>query len=295
MAISLTTEDKLEYQFYPVTGGQIQFRVKAPHDAHITLTTGPFENNPMWEVFIGGWKNSKSVIRKNRTKPDVTEVNTFDFLSSNEYRGFWIRWSGGYLTVGKEGEFEPFMSYVDPDPFDIGYFGVCTGWGATGEWLIEDPGQPEPSAPSAYQVGSSIGTAWLDAASGAIPPDAVVGGEDDEPFYVGRATHEGATLPGKVKPSHGVCYVPWGGAEHAKDNYQVLCGCNPIWVPVSGNNIPPNAIPSGESEDGETLFVGRVNHEGTLTIGKIQPSHGTCYIPYAGQELSFTDYEVLTS
>lgn len=51
----------------------------------------------------------------------------------------------------------------------------------------------------------------------------------------------------------------------------------------------------GESEDGEPLFVGRVNHEGTLTIGKVQPSHGSCYIPYAGQELAFTDYEVLTS
>lgn len=39
--------------------------------------------------------------------------------------------------MGKEGEYEPFMSFVDPEPFEIGYFGVCTGWGATGEWLIE--------------------------------------------------------------------------------------------------------------------------------------------------------------
>jgi len=47
------------------------------------------------------------------------------------------RWDNGVLTVGKEGESNPFLSYADPEPFGIGYFGVCTGWGATGEWLIE--------------------------------------------------------------------------------------------------------------------------------------------------------------
>lgn len=51
------------------------------------------------QVIIGGWKNSKSVIRKNRTKPDVTEVSTPDFLTSSEQRGFWVRYtfSGCYI------------------------------------------------------------------------------------------------------------------------------------------------------------------------------------------------------
>lgn len=47
---ALTTEDKLEYQWYPISGSQIQFRIKAPHDAHIALTTGPYESEPIWEV-----------------------------------------------------------------------------------------------------------------------------------------------------------------------------------------------------------------------------------------------------
>lgn len=53
------------------------------------------------------------------------------------------------------------------------------------------------------------------------------------------------------------------------------------------------SVLAGESEDGEPLFVGRASHEGTVTVGKIQPSHGVCYISYAGQELGFADYEVL--
>lgn len=295
MAITISTENKLEYHFYPVSGKQIQFRIKAPNDAHIALTPGPYEGYPMLEVFIGGWSNSKSVVRKNREKPDVVEESTPDILSADELRGFWIRWNdGGEITVGKEGEQVAFLSYVDPQPFEILYFGVCTGWGASGEWLIEDANvsAPAPSAPADDQLG---GITWVDATEGVLPPGAVVGGEDDEPLYVGRANHEGALIPGKVKFSHGVCYVAWGGLEHAKTEYQVLCNCNAIWVPVTGDNIPPNALPAGQTEDGEPLFVGRVNHQSSLTPGKVHPSHACLYIPYGGQEISFSEFEILTS
>ncbi|XP_018369129.1 PREDICTED: uncharacterized protein LOC108765092 isoform X4 [Trachymyrmex cornetzi] len=290
--LALNTEDKLEYHFYPVTAGQIQFRIKAPNDAHVALTTGPQEGDPMYEVFIGGWNNSKSVVRKNRTKPEVAETETPGVLSADEYRGFWIRWDNGVLTVGKEGESDPFLSYADPEPFGIGYFGVCTGWGATGEWLIEDP-STTPSAPAEVRGLDAGSVCWCDASGGMVPPDAVEGGQDEEPLFVGRAHHEGALIPGKVKPGHSVCYVAWGGAEHGKTDYQVLCGCKPTWVPVSGGNIPPNAIPGGETEDGEPLFVGRVHHEGTVTIGKVQPSHNVCYIPFAGSEIASSEYEVM--
>ncbi|EGI57249.1 C3 and PZP-like alpha-2-macroglobulin domain-containing protein 8 [Acromyrmex echinatior] len=448
---SLNTEDKLEYHFYPVTAGQIQFRIKAPNDAHVALTTGPQEGDPMYEIFIGGWNNSKSVVRKNRAKPEVAETETPGILSADDYRGFWIRWDNGVLTVGKEGESNPFLSYADPEPFGIGYFGVCTGWGATGEWLIEaiccgggygrkplntpnklqykfhavrsgsvlidvkamsnghialtdrkgesspmyeimlggwenktsviryDRKQPDkvrvdtpnlltdrehkrfsitwleglitvrsggpsgavlmewrdpnpigvsyvgvrtgwgatgnwklrfehypavataqkkypsttPSAPAEVRGLDAGSVSWCDASGGMIPPDAVEGGQDEEPLFVGRAHHEGALIPGKVKPGHSVCYVAWGGAEHGKTDYQVLCGCKPTWVPVSGGTIPPNAIPGGETEDGEPLFVGRVHHEGTVTIGKVQPSHNVCYIPYAGSEIASSEYEIM--
>ncbi|XP_066587914.1 uncharacterized protein [Prorops nasuta] len=294
MAISLSTEDKLQYNFYPTNSGQIQFRVKAPNDAHIALTNGPQEAEPIYEVFIGGWGNSKSVIRKNKTKPEVAEVDTPGILSGDEFRGFWIRWSDGAITVGKEGESSSFMSYADPALFRVSYFGICTGWGASGEWLIEDP-NVAPSAPLEVQGLQTGSYCWCDASGGMVPPGAVEGGRDDEPLFVGRAHHEGALLPGKVKPGHCVCYVSWGGAEHGKTDYQVLCGCNPAWIPVEGGNIPPNAIPAGESEDGETLFVGRVNHEGTLTIGKVQPSHQVLYIPFAGEEIPIASYEIMVS
>lgn len=67
------------------------------------------------------------------------------------------------------------------------------------------------------------------------------------------------------------------------------------WLAINGENIPPTAIPAGEAENGEPLFVGRVDHEGTITIGKVQPSHNVLYIPYGGVEVPFNDFEILIS
>jgi hypothetical protein len=281
--VELETVDKLEYHWFPSGTHGVVFRVKAGHDAHLALAPTDSERDPMLEVFIGGWNNTKSVIRKNRTKPDVFEANTPDILNGNEFRGFWIRWDGNVIAVGKEGEGAPFMTYESSDNFPINFVGICTGWGATGSWIIEAPNEPIS--------GSAV---WVPVSGHEIPDNAFRGGEDNgEVQFVGRAHHEGALIPGKAVKSHGVCYVAWGGGEHSKDSYEVLVG-NANWVQTSGDNIPPNALPGGESEDGEPLFIGRVAHEGTMTIGKVQPSHGCSYISYGGQELAFTDYEVLT-
>lgn len=104
------------------------FRVKAANDAHIALTTSESESNPMLEIFLGGWGNAKSVIRKNRSKPDVVEEPTPGILSAGEFRGFWIRWTDNYITVGREGEAAAILSYANVEAFPINYVGVCTGW-----------------------------------------------------------------------------------------------------------------------------------------------------------------------
>ncbi|CAK1544511.1 unnamed protein product [Leptosia nina] len=448
--LDVSTEDNLQYQFFPVSSGSVQFKVRTPNDAHVALTMGPQESDPMYEVFIGGWGNTKSVIRRNRTKPDKVEIETPGIVNGGEFRGFWVRWDGGIISAGREGEAIPFISWSDPEPFPVAFVGVSTGWGATGTWKIEDgaefdtpdnlqykfgpvaagslefdfrgphnchvcltsapaevdpiyeiilggwensqsvirycrqkpekvtvptPGlmnandfrkyivewrcgrisvrdgktgqvvmdwvdpspfpithfgvrtgwgargnwrivhfnkdgiqQPlPPSAPSAaalyapppgYPGGAppaAGGAVWVDACSGQVPPGAVVGGQDcsGEPLYVARAQHEGAMLPGKLAASHQCAYVPWGGVENGKQQYQVLVGGSNNWVPTSGSNIPPGAFPGGESEDGEPLYVGRVRHEGSITTGKVQQTHGVCYIPFAGQELGFPEYEIL--
>ncbi len=49
----------------------------------------------------------------------------------------------------------------------------------------------------------------------------------------------------------------------------------------------------GMTTDGEPLYMGRALYQGTQTPGKIQPSHGCLYIPFNGEEVGMTEYEVL--
>lgn len=291
--IELSTPDKLEYQYNPVTGGSIHFTVQTPNDAHISLTEGPSDTDRMYEIFIGGWGNSKTAIRKNREKPDKAVQETPNILSGDEARGFWVRWNGGSIAVGKKGEADPFVSWDDPEPFPVTHYGVCTGWGASGQWVIEAPKiEPGWAIPDQTQTGPAQ---WVAAKEGEVPPNAIPAGFDNEQLYVARANHEGAILPGKLVPSHGVCYVPWGGGEHGVAEYEVLTACDVTWMPATEGEVPSGALASGESEDGEVLYVGRATHEGVVSVGKVQGSHKVCYIPYGGQEIAYPEYEVLVA
>lgn len=177
----------------------------------------PNETHPVIEVFIGGWKNSKSVIRLNQNKPEVAETDTPNILSPNEFRGFWIRATDGVsccfvsvnsllfihfffsfskyfilklqvITVGRENEAAAFLSWHNPHPFMINYVGVATGWGAAGSWIIDDP-QPnygwqgsQQAQNIATEVRSDFGSGgspcWVPASNGEVPPEAVEGGID---------------------------------------------------------------------------------------------------------------------
>ena len=78
-----------------------------------------------------------------------------------------------------------------------------------------------------YQVltnPSGCNLVWTSSSGGQIPLGALQGGKqsDGEPLYVGRAWHDSSLVIGKVHPSHGVLYVPFGGEEVAIRDYEVL-------------------------------------------------------------------------
>lgn len=66
----LNTPDHLEYKFGPVAAGSLEFEYRGPHNCHVCLTTAPAEVDPMYEIILGGWENTQSVIRYCRQKPD---------------------------------------------------------------------------------------------------------------------------------------------------------------------------------------------------------------------------------
>lgn len=288
----------MEYRFFPSATKAIRFSVRAGHDAHVAVTPGPVEANPMYEVFIGGWDNSKIAIRRNREKPDVVEHPFPNTLNASEFRSFWLTFYDQVIALGLNDDSTPLLVWQDPNMFDATHFGIRTSWGATGTWRIEDDWfgwkPPQQSAEIGWNVGGMTGEGtWVASAGGQIPPNAVQGGFDNEQLYIGRANFSSQLIPGKVHPSHGVCYVAYGGAEHAIPEYEVLCDCRGTWLPTSGDNIPPTAIVGGKADNEEPLYIGRAKHNDTITVGKVQKSHGVCYIPYGGEELGKPDYEIL--
>lgn len=78
------------------------------------------------------------------------------------------------------------------------------------------------------------------------------------------------------------------------ERFEVLKGKSKhyTWLPASHGNVPDRAVSTG-SENCEPLYVGRAPFEGSMTIGKIHPSHGCIYIPFNGVEVRLADYEVL--
>lgn len=66
---------------------------------------------------------------------------------------------------------------------------------------------------------------WVPSSNGNVPPGAIVGGKTStgETLYVGRARHQLSVTPGKVHPTHKTCYIGFGGAEIAYNQYDVLC------------------------------------------------------------------------
>uniref|UniRef100_A0A336ML91 CSON003397 protein n=1 Tax=Culicoides sonorensis TaxID=179676 RepID=A0A336ML91_CULSO len=142
----------------------------------------------------------------------------------------------------------------------------------------------------------SDGPGWIKCDGKELPGNAVVGGEySGVPLYVGRALHDGSLIPGKINPNTATCFVGWNGNEFEKDEFEVLCGINSIWVKCSGANIPSNAFPGGKTHNGELLYIGRANHNGTLAIGSVQKSYSACFVSYAEKEYEYKDYEIFVT
>lgn len=120
-------------------------------------------------------------------------------------------------------------------------------------------------------------------------------GYDHSPLWVIRARYEGDMIPGKLAIQHKAAYVPWGGNENSVQNFEVCCARPEKirWVEVRDGIIPPNAVMGGNTSSGEPLYIGRAREQGSLTPGKVHPSHNAMYLSFAGKEIAHKVYEIL--
>ena len=116
----------------------ITFRVRACSDVHICLSPNVGEHVPelTYEVVIGGWYNTRSVIRTENIEKAIAD--TPEIISCTEMRHFWIRWTNGHIEVGS-GEIigdHLFMFWTDDSPLNIHAVSLATGYGHAGEYEV---------------------------------------------------------------------------------------------------------------------------------------------------------------
>ncbi|CAB3239750.1 unnamed protein product [Arctia plantaginis] len=79
---------------------------------------------------------------------------------------------------------------------------------------------------SVFEVLCGFNCMWVPCSKDKIPVGAIVGGYSEniehEKLYVGRAKYLNYIIPGKVQPSHKVCYIAYDGKEIGVDNYEIL-------------------------------------------------------------------------
>ncbi|XP_052061835.1 uncharacterized protein LOC127701897 [Mytilus californianus] len=139
----------------------IKFKVKASSNAHIALMSSNTDQDPLYEIVLGGWANSKSVIR-DRKQGTALVTHRGKVLKQNEYRTFYIQWTNGHIRVEDEWNRE-FMEWNDTsNPLNIRNIGVSTGWGSTGYWSFVYPGTKIYKSMSLKKRKSTLNTATLE-------------------------------------------------------------------------------------------------------------------------------------
>ena len=120
--------------------------------------------------------------------------------------------------------------------------------------------------------------------------DAIVLGKDvdgsplqpclaSEPGYPGQH-------PGKTRPDWGHCSFGYGGREVFTTSYATL---RPTWT-----RSREAGMTFGHEANGTPQAFCRGPYAGGLQVGKKIAGDDGCYVPYGGQEIRLTDYEVLT-
>jgi len=142
-----------------------------------------------------------------------------------------------------------------------------------------------------------IPLSWIPVSKGTLSPSTFSEQIDlaDKELYAFRGTYKGCIIPGRLGQDSKCLVVGHNGNEIEVTDYEVLVGPkNELeWVKVDEKWIPPNAVQGGNNLDRVPYYIGRVDHDGVLTTGKVHQTYGLLYITHHGSEHVYSSFEVL--
>ncbi len=129
-------------------GKSITFNVNTKSDAHIGLSKNNLDGSiahediNIYEIVIGGWLNTLSIIRDEKQGPMKCQANTPGILTYGIAQPFWVSWDNGNIRVGREHQVgnHVICEWQDPTPKTINYVSMTTAWGPDGKWIFPNKG-----------------------------------------------------------------------------------------------------------------------------------------------------------
>ena len=131
------------YAWMKTTDEFFVFRVAACSDVHLALSP-EFGVTSGFEIVLGGWQNTKSVIRRaDDHGTHLASYQTLNVIHCTDLRWFWVQWDNKHIRVGAGDSInqDRFMDHhvrdEDPQPPYAG-IGISTGYTHLGEWEFQD-------------------------------------------------------------------------------------------------------------------------------------------------------------
>lgn len=115
------------------------FQVSAHHDAHVALMSRDNTEDPLYEIVIGGWRNTKSCIRLGKQQ-QCKATYSGPVVNNDTYTQFWVSWVNGVISLGRSVTVNQcvLMEYTHTTPYPVNFLAVMTGFGSTGKWKLNN-------------------------------------------------------------------------------------------------------------------------------------------------------------
>ncbi|CAG2254637.1 unnamed protein product [Mytilus edulis] len=105
--------------------------------AFVSLWSSANISNAMfYEIALGAGHTAIS-LRRNKNSIYFDFVNG-KWMSDTQFMPFWISWEKGVIEIGTSSELhnDTRKTWSDPNPLNISYAEIMTGWGQYGDWII---------------------------------------------------------------------------------------------------------------------------------------------------------------
>jgi hypothetical protein len=113
--------------------GVIIFKAKTSNDIHVAISDAAMTKDPMYEIVIGGWGNTKSAIRR-QSQGELMEETDKAIRKTEAPQDYWICLDGTKKTVslgyGNIAGKDKILEWKDPNYLNGARFVAFSSWDA---------------------------------------------------------------------------------------------------------------------------------------------------------------------